>query len=107
MATGLGRAWGTDIGSMDPIRPSRSVTRADLPRLQDRVADVMKDSHPRSGREWVVMSVSVVLIGVAGSAVSFWSVPLGTKLIGGVAVLLVLRVTGLGIQVRVRFRSSI
>ena len=51
------------------------------------------------------MLVSIVLVGVAGSAVSFWSVPLGTKLIGGVAVLLVLGVTGLGMQVRVRFRS--
>ena len=53
-----------------------------------------------------MMLVSIVLVGVAGSAVSFSSAPLGTKLIGGVAVLLVLRVTGLGIQVRVRFRSS-
>jgi hypothetical protein len=91
---------------MDPAQQPRRITKADVPRLGDRVKQVLKDdSQHRSGWEITAYAVSVVLLMTASSIIWHSSSGFVMKLIESVGAVLLIGAVGTAVLVKLRFRS--
>jgi hypothetical protein len=94
------------LDPMGAAQQARVTTKADAPRLGDRVKEVLKsDSQHRSGWEWTVYVVSLVLVVTAGSIIWRLSLGIGMRVITAVIALLVIGSVSTAILVKLRFRS--
>ena len=98
-------SW-SSLEPMGPAQKPKLITKADVPRLGDRIKDVLKsDSQHRSGWEITTYLISLVLLMTASSII--WHSPSGValKLIESVIALLVIGAVGTAVLVKLRFRS--
>jgi hypothetical protein len=95
--------------SLEPMgsaQKPRLITKADVPRLGDRIKDVLKsDSQHRSGWEITVSVISLVLLMSANSVI--WGSPssVGSKIVGSIIALAVMGTAATAILVKLRFRG--
>ena len=98
-------SW-ANLEPMGAAQQARLTTKSDVPRLGDRVKEVLKSgSQHRSGREWTVYVVSLVLIVTSGSIIWQLSMGVGLTLIAAVIALLVIGSVSTAILVKLRFPS--
>ena len=95
--------------SLEPMRPAqrpRLMTKADVPRLGDRVRYVLKsDSQHRSGWEITVSVISLILLISASSLIWGSSSSVGLKIMESIVALAVVAIASTAIMVRLRFRG--
>ena len=98
-------SW-TDLEPMDAAQQPRLITKADVPRLGDRIKQVLSgDSQHRSAWEIAAYVVSLVLLMTASSIIWNSSSGVGMRLIESVVVLLIVGAVSTAALLKIRFRS--
>jgi hypothetical protein len=98
-------SW-SSLEPMGPAQKPRLITKADVPRLGDRIKDVLKsDSQHRSGWEITVSVISLVLLMSANSVI--WGSPsnVGLKIVESIIALAVMGTAATAVLVKLRFRG--
>ena len=106
MAVNLDEASWSVLEPMDAVQQPRLITKSDVPRLGDRIKQVLSDSSlHRSGWENTTYLISIVLLMTASSIIWHSASGVALKLIESVVALLVIGSAGTAVLVKLRFRS--
>jgi hypothetical protein len=107
MAVGSSRASGYSFPPMDAIQEPRRLTRADIPRLGDRVRTVLTNEgrQYRSGWETAASFISVALVSAASFLV-WWpsTASIGMRMVETILAVVITAVST-AIMVKLRFRE--
>ena len=106
MALHTDEASWSDLQPMGPAQQPRVITKSDVPRLLDRVRDVLKsDAQHRSGWEIATYVIGLVLLMTASSVIWQSSSSIGLKVTESVVALVAIGAASTAILVKLRFRS--
>ena len=104
MAANSDRASWSSLEPMDPVHQPRRTTKADLPRLGDRVRDVLKNDLQHQSAWGVAVCVSeLVLLSVVSSLIWGSGSSSGAKVVESVLALALVIVISTAILVKIRF----
>ena len=89
---------------MDPVQLPRRVTRADVPRLQDRIKAVWSAGYPnRSGWETAVYFITLVVLIVSVSLIKASHLAVGASIALMVLAFIVIVTLATAVLVKIRF----